>query len=549
MPITPAAAADSGRRPPFAPPAPPISRQAALTTICNRQLPRSTEREDAVVAVASNAPPPDAALRGQLLLRLARYQPRALDPNYFTISLDDLSRQAVHGHALARSTLMDEAFASPPDVGKSNRAAYAPWAALAADTPVANVLRTIFTLNPTVTGVVIGERHADAAPKRLVIDHLQESVGEGMGSRIDTLFLEHIPGDALQEDLDACNLGEPPSTALLDYLQWLDDGHGTTRKSGYADLVRECAAFNAANMTGQRLRLVALDTSASYFLKGVEERVGCAEPRTRVFNHQAQKTITIDRRANPSTGKWLALVGNSHIGRWNGDPGLGPRLGVPTVRVEECRTEEAGCGFDPGAPARKGFAGPMQGLVQGDYLLNVASNVPQAKIASAHPCSWHVSRLQQPGDFLVEGDFLFYRHSDWTLVQRRMERCSDGSIRIAPLPLEHMPTTFRDVEVLRSVLDTRIRDGRLDAPGTCYLGKDEAGDILTHRSRSGRLVRTRIVSEAIGYRLVITADHSVNFKVFKDNVFPDLDRLGIALTGVLRPPLSTADLTLDSTRL
>lgn len=547
MPNAAAATAHLISPPPVQPAVRPTSQAGAPRDARNSPLPHiDRARAGRIAAAASSTGQLDTVLKAELILQLARKNPRAVDPRYFAIGMDESERQAMEAHALARSALVAKAFAGQFHEVKRTWTSCAPWAALPAGTTAATVLREIFTHNPAAPGAVVGECHADSAPKRLLIDHVRELVGLG----VDTLYLEHIPGDALQHELDACSRGESASEALRDHLSWLDWGHRTTKGGGYTDLVNECATFNA-NATAKadrRLRLVALDTTASYFLKGVTGPNG-SPPRIKVFNLQAQETIDEDRQANPSSGRWLALVGNSHIGRWKGDPGLGQRLGVPTLRVTARSAQPAGVGFDPGAPAHEGLTGAMEGLVKGDYLLNVADGAAEASTAIRRA----YGRLQQPGDFLVEGDILFYRHIDWKLVHRPIKPSPDGSICIAPLPLNDMPTAFRNVEALRSALDRHVRDARLNAsgagPGTYYLGKDDEGHVLTHKSRAGLLVQTRIVSAESGYRLVITDAHSVNFKAFKGQEFSDLECLAAALANVLPHPCPTADLTLDTSRL
>ncbi|WP_421567684.1 membrane-targeted effector domain-containing toxin [Stenotrophomonas sp. PD6] len=309
------------------------------------------------------AVPPQDARR---LVALCRQYPRALDPDY-GMALPAAHRAAIDSfHARRSQLLRDVLGAGQPSSGETTRNAL----------PDVSHLRTqpdvLKHLLRTSSGVVVGEAHASRASKRLLIDHMRLLRTLG----VDTLYLEHLQADIHQADLDLLHQNAGLTLPLKQFLSDQDRGHMTDAASGATFR----AVVDAATRAG--VRIVALDLMASYHLKGAKHEVtGDAHGdhlRTRVLNHVAAARIEHDQH-RPGAGdrprRWIALVGNTHAGTFDGIAGIAGRLGVPSMRVEDIHDANAPrlqAGIDPGLTVLPS-ALRAHGHLRCDYLLQVRS--------------------------------------------------------------------------------------------------------------------------------------------------------------------------------
>lgn len=150
-------------------------------------------------------------------------------------------------------------------------------------------------------GVCIGEAHVDPAPKRLLIDSMQDLHAVG----VSYLFLEHVLQDHHQALLDAyfANPNDGMHPLLESYLKKIPRSHEALRGSDYVQLVKSAVAAG--------IRVVALDTATSY--QSGRETDGSA--RIRSMNHTAQ-IIMKETLATKPNAKYVALVGNTHCGTY-----------------------------------------------------------------------------------------------------------------------------------------------------------------------------------------------------------------------------------------
>jgi hypothetical protein len=304
---------------------------------------------------------------GRRLVELCRQHPRALDPDY-GMALPAAHRAAIDSFHARRSQLLREVLgAGPPSSRETTQSAL----------PDVSHLRTqpdvLKHLLRTSSGVVLGEAHASRASKRLLIDHMRLLRTLG----VDTLYLEHLQADIHQADLDLLHQTAGLTLGLTQFLSDQDRGHMTDAATGATFR----AVVDAATRAG--VRIVALDLMASYHLKGAthEGSSGAAHAdhlRTRVMNHVAVARIEHDQQ-RPGAGsrprRWVALVGNTHAGTYDGIGGIAGRLGVPSVRVEDIQDANAPrlqASIDPGLTVPPS-ALCAHGHLRCDYLLKVRS--------------------------------------------------------------------------------------------------------------------------------------------------------------------------------
>lgn len=185
-------------------------------------------------------------------------------------------------------------------------------------------------------GLVVGEVHAQAGSKRLLIDNMSLLKKQKVG----VIYLEHFLTDFHQADLDLFSqTGEMPKN-LNDYVTSLDRGHGTDPLGRYT--------FRQVLVAAQRkgLRMRAIDCLASYRQAWMNKPSPVL--RQQMMNFYAHQVIEADQLAH-GKGRWVALVGNSHANTFDGVPGVSELEGAIGLRVQDVSVGQAErIGLDPG---------------------------------------------------------------------------------------------------------------------------------------------------------------------------------------------------------
>lgn len=313
----------------------------------------------------------------QVLVPLMQKYRRLLDSQYAMPLRDRDERRAIESFFTTRAQLVDAALCDPAQALGVRR----PWPDLSPPPSHAELLERLYQYS---NGLVIGENHAAQGSKRLLIDHMAELRSLG----VTTLYLEHLQSDLHQGDLDRLRVSGTLSPALARFLDSQDMGHHTHAASGGTFR----ALVQAAAESG--IRVVALDLMASYHLGGAQGTAGLdsLELRIKVMNHVAVQRIQHDQRqqrANAPVQRWVALVGDAHAGDFNDTVGLGERLGVPSLRVEDISPSfsqrvRVGCDQVRTVP---GSLGRSDGTVQCDYLLQMPALDGRARESTPGPCS------------------------------------------------------------------------------------------------------------------------------------------------------------------
>jgi hypothetical protein len=171
-------------------------------------------------------------------------------------------------------------------------------------------------------GICIGERHEDSSPKEFLCQHFPYLVAQG----VTTLYLEHLPSESLQKELDqflAASEDGPMPLALSLYL----DDHC---KHGFKDMI---VAAKAAGIK----QIICLDTDETYTM-GSSARDGVTNPHERIsaMNYNAVKVIN----AYKEKGKYVLFAGGTHIEQYEDIPGLSQLTGCPSVLIQDETTEE-----------------------------------------------------------------------------------------------------------------------------------------------------------------------------------------------------------------
>ncbi|WP_367347330.1 membrane-targeted effector domain-containing toxin [Stenotrophomonas bentonitica] len=313
----------------------------------------------------------------QVLVPLMQKYRRLLDSQYAMPLQDRDERRAIESFFTTRAQLVDAALGDPAQALGVRR----PWPDLSPPSSHGRLLERLFQCS---NGLVIGENHAAQGSKRLLIDHMAELRSLG----VTTLYLEHLQSDLHQGDLDRLRVSGTLSPALERFLDSQDMGHNTHAASGATFRALVQAAADAG------IRIVALDLMASYHLGGAQGTAGLdsLELRIKVMNHVAAQRIQHDQRqqrASAPVQRWVALVGDAHAGDFNDTVGLGERLGVPSLRVEDISpsfSQRVRVGCDP-VRTVPGSLGRSDGTVQCDYLLQVPARDGRARESTPGPCS------------------------------------------------------------------------------------------------------------------------------------------------------------------
>ena len=414
------------------------------------------------------------AKEARTLLGLLRASRRALDPDYL-LRPGSMEQQAQELFYRTRTALLAEIRRSP--VPAPAHGITAPT--LDACPLPADVLRRLLTASP---GLIVAEANAGRAGKQLLIQNMP--VLRAMG--VDTLYLDQLQYDLHQKHLSSLHRTGSASSEVEHFMRLIDAGHMTDARGGNTYL----AVLEAAHRAG--LRVVALDQMTSYHLKGAADELdspyeSAADLRARVFSHVAERRITQDQQQRGHLAgirRWVALLSNGYAGSINGIAGVGPRLRIPTLRVEDADASENNqlrAGFDPG---RTIPPGPLthSGEMQCDYLLKVPMPGPGGLHSTPEPCGAEQAQsarrrrtaiaacsadLSRIGTYrLIEPDageqLLVYRSGTGDMVAQRIVATATGGLRLQPANVAEADSTvppareFRDLDHLRQMLSRRM---------------------------------------------------------------------------------------------
>ncbi|WP_313457796.1 membrane-targeted effector domain-containing toxin [Stenotrophomonas sp.] len=416
------------------------------------------------------------AKEARTLLGLLRASRRALDPDYL-LRPGSTEQHAQELFYRTRTALLAEVRATPvpaPPHGVTTPT-------LDACSLPADVLRRLLSANP---GLIVAEANAGRAGKQLLIQNMP--VLRALG--VDTLYLDQLQCDLHQKHLNNLHRTGLLSPEVEHFMRLIDTGHMTDARGGNTYL----AVLDAANRAG--LRVVALDQMTSYHLKGAADELdspyeSAADLRARVFSHVAAQRITHDQQQRghlSGVRRWVALLSNGYAGSINGISGVGPRLRIPTLRVEDADASENNrlrAGFDPG---RTIPPGPLthSGEMQCDYLLKVPMPGPGGLHSTPEPCSAEQAQsarrrraaiaacsgdLSRIGTYrLIEPDagepWLVYRSGAGELVAQRVVATTTGGLRLQVADAADSDNTvppareFRDLGHLRQTLSLRMEE-------------------------------------------------------------------------------------------
>lgn len=225
-------------------------------------------------------------------------------------------------------------------------------------------------------GLIVGEHHREAAPKKLLIDQMAELYRIG----VRTLFLEGLLRGGLQHDLDFYYLrrsGEMPpllkkSLAACDK-RW---GFGEDAKYGYTALVKAamenqirvvgfetdasasfCNVKPPADSAGMNPRQNASDSSSACGMPSSispDEEIWLGiKHRLLAMNYVAEQVIRHEQKIaadlfglSPSH-RWIVLTGQRHVTKAFNILGLSERLNARNVVVYN---EPTDLSTDPAAP-------------------------------------------------------------------------------------------------------------------------------------------------------------------------------------------------------
>ncbi|MBV4452609.1 MULTISPECIES: membrane-targeted effector domain-containing toxin [Pseudomonas] len=232
-------------------------------------------------------------------------------------------------------------------------------------------------------GLVIGEAHSAQSSKAFLIDHMKALKKQG----VKTLYMEHLLTDMHQEALDTFYATSKMSPALKNYLATQDYGH----MPGYKGPHTYTKVVKVANKQGIRVR--ALDCTASYHVKGFDEKV-----RYEMFSYFANEVIKADQVAT-GPHKWIAFMGSTHTDLHQGVPGLVDLQDAVSLHVRDTFPAQASPLKVGGwQSAKRGIMGGEVAL-RSDFVLNVG--IPGWRVAvDINPPTR--AKLKRPGEYFIE---------------------------------------------------------------------------------------------------------------------------------------------------
>ncbi|HGM5583356.1 TPA: hypothetical protein ACKP22_005088 [Pseudomonas putida] len=209
-------------------------------------------------------------------------------------------------------------------------------------------------------GLVLGEVHSQVGAKAFLMRNLRNLRRSG----VTTLYMEHLLGDFHQQDLATALHDQRLPERLLQWLKGLDAAHGLTGKTSltYSKLV------SVVSEAG--IRVVPLDNLASAHTVSLEDPD--LNLRQSMLNYHAYLRIENDSPGR-GTGKWVALVGQTHANAYHGIAGLDQLLEVPTIRFEDMPLHsEEGIEPDPGISVPASGKQPA-GVLKANYVYSTGS--------------------------------------------------------------------------------------------------------------------------------------------------------------------------------
>jgi hypothetical protein len=174
-------------------------------------------------------------------------------------------------------------------------------------------------------GFIVGEIHMDVAPKKFLISRMKDFARLG----VKTLFFEHIPHEAFQQDLDQFHNNGTMSQALRFYLTMLTNDFMRSKSPGYGYL----EVVQEAQKNG--IRVVAIDTEESY---SYESDIELSNDRIVAMNYVANQIINQKK----GDGKFVIFAGSAHTATYSiknylghsQTPGLSEILGCPNIVIK-----------------------------------------------------------------------------------------------------------------------------------------------------------------------------------------------------------------------
>ena len=212
---------------------------------------------------------------------------------------------------------------------------------------------------PLTQGVVLGEAHSDIGSKQFLIDNMAEFYQKG----VRTLYMEHLLSDIHQRSLDEyfAAPGSDMPDLLKRYLTRQNKGHFFLKDSD--PKYNFLTVVEAARQAG--IKIVAIDSTTSYQQAGITEN-DTGTTRNEMMNYFAEKVIR-HYQSLPDSGKWVALVGNSHMNTFQNVYGLAELTGTLGLRITD-GVEDKVASTDPGVSAGREY---NDWIIKGDLLLTV----------------------------------------------------------------------------------------------------------------------------------------------------------------------------------
>ena len=177
-------------------------------------------------------------------------------------------------------------------------------------------------LRSPASGIAFGESHGTDEPLAFLTRNMARFKQLG----VKTFFFEHVARDIFQDDLDA-HFRKPEtdlSPALQGFLHRLHTGHDPFGRAKHSYLELVLAAHRAG------LRVVAIDNVASYCDAGLPDHA-----RQELMNYYAMRVIDTYSSEESESGKWIALIGSSHVNTFKGVPGVAELTGGIGVYIKQ----------------------------------------------------------------------------------------------------------------------------------------------------------------------------------------------------------------------
>ena len=226
-----------------------------------------------------------------------------------------------------------------------------------------NPMSFIASLYAKTEGMVLGEFHASLASKKFLIENMKALHKAG----VRTLYLEHLQSDMHQADLNHFYKTGRMTDNLKSFIQQLDYGHHTdpAEKFNFIKLVKAARR--------QNIRTIAIDSFISYYAESPHG--SSIMNRVKIMNYYSHRVMVENRIKTP--GKWIALVGNAHLGTLGHTPGIAELNQAVGIRVEDVA---AGMPDeivkDPGKLMFRGqgfLAAERARVIKGDLLLKIGT--------------------------------------------------------------------------------------------------------------------------------------------------------------------------------